>query len=121
MGPPYHFPDHLEILGPNEVNRPLPWADLTAAQQRFQAIKMSLHAAMIDRLDREVGRLLDQLKAMGAFENTLILFLSDNGASAEIMVRDDGHNPQAGSRLGGYLSLPRSWLVDVLQHAVSSP
>ena len=110
VGPPYHFPDHLEILGPSEVNRPLPWADLSAAQQQFQAIKMSLHAAMIDRLDREVGRLLDQLKAMDAFENTLILFLSDNGASAEIMVRDDGHDPQAApGSADTYLCLGPGW------------
>src|SRR5690606_1657980 len=95
IGPPYHFPDHLEILGPDEVNRPLPRDELTASQQQFQAVKMSLHAAMIDRMDREIGRILAQLKAMDAFENTLVLFLSDNGASAEIMVRDDGHDPDA--------------------------
>ena len=56
---------------------------------------MELHAAMIERLDREVGRVLDQLRAMNALENTLIFFLSDNGASAEIMIRDDGHDPAA--------------------------
>jgi arylsulfatase len=38
---------------------------------------------------------LDQLRAMNALDNTLIFFLSDNGASAEIMVRDDGHDPKA--------------------------
>ena len=53
---------------------------------------MAIHAAMVDRMDREIGRVLDQLRAMGAFENTLIFFMSDNGASAEIMVRDDGHD-----------------------------
>jgi arylsulfatase len=56
---------------------------------------MAIHAAMIDRMDQEIGRVIAQLKAMGAFENTLILFASDNGASAEIMVRDGGHDPQA--------------------------
>jgi arylsulfatase len=56
---------------------------------------MAIHAAMIDRLDRELGRLLDQIRRMKAFDNTLIFFLSDNGASAEIMVRDDGHDRQA--------------------------
>jgi sulfatase-like protein/prolyl oligopeptidase family protein len=50
---------------------------------------------MIDRLDREIGRVLDQIRAMKAFDDTLIVFLSDNGASAEIMVRDDGHDPSA--------------------------
>ncbi len=50
---------------------------------------------MIDRMDREIGRLLDQLREMNALENTFICFLSDNGASAEIMVRGDGHDPAA--------------------------
>ncbi len=50
---------------------------------------------MIDRMDREIGRILDQLRAMNALENTFICFLSDNGASAEIMVRGDGHDPLA--------------------------
>jgi arylsulfatase len=95
VGPPYHFPKALEILGPNEVNRPVPWADLTAEQRAFQATKMAIHAAMVDRMDREIGRVLDQLRFMGSWENTLIFFLSDNGASAEIMVRDDGHDPSA--------------------------
>lgn len=95
VGPPYHFPDALEQLGPGEVNRPLDWSELTDEQREFQATKMSIHAAMIDRMDREIGRVLDQLREMHALENTLILFLSDNGASAEIMVRDDGHDPAA--------------------------
>lgn len=95
VGPPYHFPEALEKLGPGEVNRPLPWSDLTDQQREYQATKMAIHAAMIDRMDRDIGRVLDQLRTMGAFENTLIFFLSDNGASAEIMVRDDGHDPTA--------------------------
>ncbi len=56
---------------------------------------MAIHAAMIDRMDREIGRVLEQLKKMGVFDDTLIMFASDNGASAEIMVRGDGHDPQA--------------------------
>lgn len=95
VGPPYDFPEALKRLGPGEVNRPVRWDMLTAEQRSFQAAKMEIHAAMIDRLDREVGRVLDQLRAMNEIENTLIFFLSDNGASAEIMVRDDGHDPSA--------------------------
>ena len=95
VGPPYAFPDAMKKLGAGEVNRPLPWADLTDEQRRFQATKMAIHAAMVDRMDQEIGRIIAQLKAMGAYENTLILFASDNGASAEIMVRDGGHDPLA--------------------------
>lgn len=95
VGPPYDFPEALEKLGPGEVNHPLPWASLTDQQRRFQATKMAIHAAMIDRMDQEIGRVLAQLKSMGAYENTLICFASDNGASAEIMVRNGGHDPKA--------------------------
>ena len=95
VGPPYDFPEDVRKLGPGEVNRPLPWVDLTQQQREFQAAKMSIHAAMIDRMDQEIGRVLDQVRAMGAMENTLVLFLSDNGASAEMMVRGDGNDPAA--------------------------
>jgi len=110
VGPPYHFPDALKMLGPGEVNRPLPWQELTAARQEFQATKMAIHAAMIDRIDREVGRVLEQLRAMQALDNTLIFFLSDNGASAEIMVRTDGHDPEASpGSAASYLCLGPGW------------
>lgn len=95
IGPPYHFPEALEILGEGEVNRLLPWDSLTPGQKQFQVNKMNIHAAMVERMDKEIGRIINQVKEMGAFENTLIVFLSDNGASAEIMVRDDGHDPNA--------------------------
>jgi arylsulfatase len=110
VGPPYDFPDDVAKLGPNEVNRPLPWVELTDGQRAFQAAKMAIHAAMVDRMDREIGRVLAQLKTMGAFENTLILFASDNGASAEIMVRGEGHDPAApmGSRKS-FLCLGPGW------------
>jgi len=95
VGPPYAFPEAIERLGPGEVNRPLPWSELTDEQRRFQATKMAIHAAMVDRMDQEIGRYLAELKAAGQMENTLILFASDNGASAEIMVRNGGHDPAA--------------------------
>ena len=95
LGPPYAFPDDIAKLGPGEVNRPLPWDSLTAEQQDFQAAKMAVHAAMIDVMDREIGRILAQLKEMNALDNTLVLFASDNGASAELMVRGDGHDRSA--------------------------
>jgi arylsulfatase A-like enzyme len=95
VGPPYAFPQAIEQLGPGEVNRPIPWDSLTDKQKRFQATKMAIHAAMIDRVDQEIGRVVQQLKTMGAYENTLIFFASDNGASAEILVRGGGHDPDA--------------------------
>ena len=110
LGPPYHFPDHLKILGDAEVNRPVEWNSMTKEQQEFQGIKMAIHAAMIDRMDVEIGKVLDQIRAMGELDNTLVFFLSDNGCSAEIMVRDDGHDPKLppGSA-GTYLCLGPGW------------
>ncbi len=110
LGPPYAFPDVLKTLGPDEVNRPVPWDSLTESQREFQATKMAIHAAMIDVMDHEVGRIIDQLAEMGALENTLILFLSDNGASAEMMIRGEGHDPAAspGSRKS-FLCLGPGW------------
>jgi arylsulfatase A-like enzyme len=110
VGPPYLFPDAYTALGPGEVNRPLPWNELTKEQQAFQATKMAVHAAMVDRMDQEIGRVVEQIKAMNALDNTLIMFLSDNGASAEIMVRDDGHDPKLppGSA-GTHLCLGPGW------------
>ena len=110
LGPPYHFDDAYEILGPGEVRTPLPWEDLTREQKEFQATKMAIHAAMIHRMDIEIGRIFDQIKSMGEWDNTMVMFLSDNGASAEIMVRADGHDPEA--PLGSaptYLCLGPGW------------
>lgn len=110
LGPPYYFPDAIKTLGDGEINKPLPWKSLTPAQQSFQAQKMAIHAAMIDRMDVEIGRVFDQIKSMDQWDNTIVIFLSDNGASAEMMVRDDGHDPSlpAGSA-GTYLCLGPGW------------
>ncbi|WP_145087767.1 arylsulfatase [Aureliella helgolandensis] len=110
IGPPYDFPAAIAELGDKEVNRELPWDSLTDDQRAFQAAKMEIHAAMVDRMDQEIGRILAQLKSMEVYNDTLILFLSDNGASAEIMIRSDGHNPAA--PLGSaesYLCLGPGW------------
>ena len=110
VGPPYAFPEAIEKLGPGEVNRPLPWDSLTPEQQAFQTTKMAIHAAMIDAMDQAVGTVIAQLEAMDALENTLILCLSDNGASAEIMVRGKGHDQALPAGASGtYLCLGPGW------------
>lgn len=110
IGPPYDFPDAIKELGDKEVNRELDWANLTAEQRSFQAAKMEIHAAMVDRMDQEIGRVIQQIREMGQTENTLILFMSDNGASAEIMIRGDGHDATAPLGSGdSYLCLGPGW------------
>ena len=49
----------------------------------FQSANMEVHAAMIDCVDQNIGRILNELKRRGIFDNTLIIFTSDNGASSE--------------------------------------
>ena len=58
-----------------------PWEDLSAEQQRVESRRMELYAAMVDNLDDHVGRLLDYLRERDALENTLIIFMGDNGAA----------------------------------------
>jgi arylsulfatase A-like enzyme len=110
LGPPYAFPEAIKKLGPNELNRPLAWKDLTPEQKAFQADKMAVHAAMVDRMDREIGRILDAVRKAKKLDDTLVVFLSDNGASAEIMVRGDGHDPTAECGTGAtFLSIGPGW------------
>jgi arylsulfatase len=67
-----------------------PWASLPQAEKEDQARRMEVYGAMVDRLDQNIGRLLDWLRETGQEDNTLILFASDNGASAENVALGDG-------------------------------
>ena len=100
---------HSQISS-NELARAVAWDSLTPGQQEFQAEKMAIHAAMIHRMDIEIGRVLDQLREMGQLDNTLVLFVSDNGASSEQILRGDGNDPAAppGSAKS-YLGLGSGW------------
>lgn len=109
-GPPWVNLSIEKIFGPHEVGRALPWDELTEQQQAFQAEKMAIHAAMVDRMDREIARVIEQIEAMGDRDNTVILFMSDNGASGELIVRGDMHDPAATPGSGPtYLSLGPGW------------
>jgi arylsulfatase len=67
-------------LAPRDAEAPA-WAG--AANKEWQAWRMAVYAAMIERLDRGVGRVLAELRKSGRAEDTLVLFLSDNGGCAE--------------------------------------
>jgi arylsulfatase len=56
------------------------WDSLTAEQKRQSARNMEIYAAMIDRMDQNVGRVIAELKRSRQYDNTVILFLADNGA-----------------------------------------
>lgn len=73
----------LGLVALDQQPRPLegvkPWNSLTAEQKAFEARKMEVYAAMVDRMDENVGRVIAELKRTGQYDNTLIIFLSDNG------------------------------------------
>lgn len=110
--PRWSTPDSelLDKIGPGEAPRAVPWSTLTPEQKKFQRTKMAIHAAMITRMDGEIGRVIEQLQSTNQLDNTVILFLSDNGASAEFIIRGDGHDVSAapGSR-NSYLCLGPGW------------
>ncbi|MHB8970700.1 MAG: sulfatase-like hydrolase/transferase [Pirellulaceae bacterium] len=95
LQPRYFQPSLLDAVGPGEISRAVAWNELTAEQVRFQATKMAIHAAMVDRMDQEIGRVVAQLRGMHALDNTVIFFLSDNGADATLLVRGEGHDRAA--------------------------
>ena len=85
------------------------WHDVR--QRDWEASRMAVYAAMVDRVDQSIARLLAALKRLGQYDDTLILFLSDNGGCAEFMAEDgwgkfyptvhnDGRSIQIGNRPG---------------------
>jgi len=58
------------------------WDSLNATQQKQEAKKMEIFAAMLDSLDNNLGRVISHLKEIGEYDNTMILVFADNGAEA---------------------------------------
>ena len=61
------------------------WEKLTAEEKAEKAGRMAVYAAQVDRLDQNIGRILAKIKEMGAEDNTMVVFLSDNGGCAEVV------------------------------------
>jgi arylsulfatase len=69
---------------PLPANPKLPgWEQLSLEQKSVEARKMEIYAAMVDNLDHNIGRLVEYLRQSGQYDNTLIVFMSDNGAAGE--------------------------------------
>lgn len=80
------------------------WDSLGKEEKQREVKRMQLHAAMVDSLDENIGRLLSYLKDQDLFENTLILFFSDNGA--------DGNNPADLS--------PDGWIIENFDNSIGN-
>ncbi|MCL4116271.1 UNVERIFIED_CONTAM: hypothetical protein GTU68_057075 [Idotea baltica] len=83
------------------------WDALSEDEKMEEELKMEVYGAMIDRLDQNIGRLMSKIEDMGIADNTLVLFLSDNGASAEV-VRNVKGSGEIGS-LTRWTSLGEDW------------
>ena len=69
----------------------VPWSELDADGRAQALARMEVYAAMVDRLDENVGRLVAQLRGRGDLQNTVIVFMSDNGAEAHDMESEQIH------------------------------
>lgn len=75
------FRPPLLSKGPwKNVHKYRPWEELRESEKDTLDLEMAVYAAMIDRMDQNIGRLIQKLKDMGEFDNTLIVFLTDNGS-----------------------------------------
>ena len=84
------------------------WAETTDRETWVR--RMAVYAAMVEEMDRGIGRVLDALEQIGQLDNTLVLFFSDNGGCAESVVRRKLHRP--GSVIGqpgSYEAYERPW------------
>ena len=76
----------LGLMADSQVIQPRPdwimaWDELTPEQQAARARDMEIYAGMVDYVDEQIGRLLAELRKSGEYDNTLIVFMSDNGPS----------------------------------------
>lgn len=79
----------LGLLGPSvvphEADLAPRWDSLSPEEKYVEIRRMEVFAAMVDRMDSAIGRVINALKETGEYENTVILFLSDNGAEGSIL------------------------------------
>ncbi len=83
------------------------WDSLSTQEKQEESRTMAVYAAMIDRLDQNIGRLLKTLESQGTLDNTLILFTSDNGGSSEV-VTISGGTGEIG-QMTNWKSLGKNW------------
>ncbi|WP_269522578.1 arylsulfatase [Coraliomargarita parva] len=88
-------------LNPQEIKD---WNSLSKKARKLEAERLEIHAAMVDHLDQNIGRLIAELKDASELDNTLILFFSDNGASAERYAKKNLQNSESSNGKLGSVS-----------------
>ncbi len=97
-------PDHCRLSPRDPVAQA--WSSVAEADREEWDRRMAVHAAMVDCMDQGVGRVLQAIEQIGATENTVVMFLSDNGASAEAL--DSWPNPARGHKPGSVIGTKES-------------
>ena len=72
-----------QSMAPMDRGRVKAWNELPDDKKKEWARRMEVYAAQTEHLDRDIGRLLEELKHLGVDQNTVVIFLSDNGGAAE--------------------------------------
>ncbi|MEC3948865.1 arylsulfatase [Sphingobium sp. HWE2-09] len=89
-------------IQPHQWQDVKPWASLSAEEKAVESRKMEVYAAMVDRMDQNVGRVVATLKHLGKYEDTVIIFLADNGPEGNVI--DAPHQavlkPERAAKLG---------------------
>ncbi|MGM9452263.1 sulfatase-like hydrolase/transferase [Legionella bozemanae] len=96
------------------------WEDLPEKEKRIQAHKMEIYAAMIEMVDEGIGKVIAHLKKTGEYDNTIILFMSDNGANPKephfySVLTDEkiekifDNSLENMGREGSFISIGRAW------------
>jgi len=85
------------------------WTALSDDQRKKEALRMQIHAAMVDRMDQNVGRLIAKLRVTGKLNNTLIIFLVDNGSSHERPRRGSKDPLAEWGSVGSFEAIGQSW------------
>lgn len=65
------------------------WKELSPEQQRVESKRMAVYAAMVESMDAQIGRVIEHLKQSGQYDNTVVIFMSDNGADGNTVL-DEG-------------------------------
>jgi arylsulfatase len=98
-----------EAVAPLSEPEHMKWSALSEKERKEEALRMQIHAAMVDRMDQNIGRLMAKLRETGKLEDTLIVFLVDNGSSHERPKRG-GKNAEADwGSVGSFEAIGQSW------------
>ncbi|MDG2005566.1 MAG: arylsulfatase [Novosphingobium sp.] len=86
------------------------WNSLSPEEQRLASRRMEVYAAMVEEVDSAVGTVVDQLKALGEYDNTVIFFLSDNGAEGRDVPTGLGEGkPEEMGSASSYIQYGPGW------------